>query len=49
MKVGIIYEAEDYYEDKKKEKLLKQLHTRTVNNLKHLLFNLTKQTISEKR
>ena len=42
-------EAEDCHEDKDQELRLKQLHRRTLRNVKHLLFNLTAETLLEKR
>jgi hypothetical protein len=45
----VMCEAEDCHEDKDEELRLKQLHKRTLRNVKHLLFNLTTQTLLEKR
>jgi len=41
-------EAIDCHEDDDEETRLKALYKRTVNSVKHLLFNLTKQTLLEK-
>ena len=41
-------EATDCHEDEDEETRLKALYKRTVNSVKHLLFNLTKQTLLEK-
>jgi len=41
-------EATDCHEDEDEETRLKALYKRTVNSVKHLLFNLTKQTLMEK-
>ena len=41
-------EATDCHEEEDEETRLKALYKRTVNSVKHLLFNLTKQTLMEK-
>jgi len=41
--VGVSCEGEDYYEDKDNDALLKSQFKSTSNNLKHVLFNITKQ------
>ena len=41
-------EAIDCHEDSKEEERLKELFKRTLTNVKHLLFNLTKQTLAKK-
>jgi hypothetical protein len=41
-------EATDCHEDEDEETRLKALYKRTVNSVKHLLFNLTKRTLLEK-
>ena len=47
--IDVTCEAEDCHEDVEEEARMKALYKRTVLNIKHLLFNLTKQTIAEKR
>ena len=47
--IDVQSEAVDCHEDEKEEVRLKELFKRTITNVKHLLFNLTKQTIAEKR
>jgi len=41
--VGVTCEGVDYYEDKDEEALLKSQFKSTSNNIKHVLFNITKQ------
>ena len=47
--IDVTCEAQDCHEDVEEEARMKALYKRTVLNIKHLLFNLTKQTIAEKR
>ena len=47
--IDVQAEAVDCHEDVEEEARLKELFKRTLTNFKHLLFNLTKQTIAEKR
>ena len=41
--VGVTCEGEDYHEDKEEEATLRSRFKSTSNNIKHVLFNLTKQ------
>ena len=41
--VGVTCEGVDYYEDKDEDALLKSQFKSTSNNIKHVLFNITKQ------
>ena len=47
--IDVQSEAIDCHEDEKEEARLKELFKRTLTNMKHLLFNLTKQAIAEKK
>ena len=47
--IDVQSEAIDCHENAAEEARLKVLFKRTLTNVKHLLFNLTKQTIAEKR
>jgi len=47
--IDVQSEAIDCHEDPKEDARLKVLFKRTLGNVKHLLFNLTKQTIAKKR
>ena len=46
--IDVQSEAIDCHTDAKEEKRLKELFKRTLTNVKHLLFNLTKQTLAKK-
>ena len=47
--IDVQSEAVDCHENEKEEALLQELFKRTLTNMKHLLFNLTKETLAEKR
>ena len=47
--IDVQSEAVDCHEDLEEETRLKELFKRTLTNVKHLLFNLTKEAIAEKR
>ena len=47
--IDVQAEAEDCHEDAEEEARLKALYKRAVSNVKHLLFNLTKQALVVKR
>jgi hypothetical protein len=47
--IDVTCEADNCHEDAKEEARLKELYKRAVSNIKHLLFNLTKQSILERK
>ena len=47
--IDVTCEATDCHEDAEEEARLKELYKRAVSNIKHLLFNLTKQTLLERK